>query len=310
MTVGIVVCNALESIVIADARGSMSGRKIYVNRKLTTFSGENYNGALCGAGDINHLYDIYNNLKNISGENLDDFVKGIHRHFRGKINDEYDLLLKSVKEDVEQGASLIEDEQAKEAYISAVTGDKIEQYNVDREGIDSIVLVSGFDGESGRIRNYGIMKGTYEESLNPFVSIGNGTDASNLNFAAKFLGIDPDKLRTEDLLFFAINGYSWSTLNEGIGNTPTIAHISEGNTTLLSTKQSLACLNLSGGYLAEFNPELNVRTARGYIRDILDGSVDYEKIASLLERDEETITSTVIPYTSWQETANRKIFRT
>jgi hypothetical protein len=99
-------------------------------------------------------------------------------------------------------------------------------------------------------------------------------------------------------------------VNQGVGGTPKIAVVSKKGTRVLDPKRTVAVANLSGAYLAGGSRQLTVGNTRNAMGKILEEeSPRYDVIARQMGSDPKTITGIYIPFSSWQEQANRKFFR-
>ncbi len=102
-----------------------------------------------------------------------------------------------------------------------------------------------------------------------------------------------------------------ATLNQGVGGTPKIAQINKNGVRVLELPRARALANLSGAYLAEFSPRLAIDRTRGFFDEVLNKeSPNYKRIAERAGIEPQTLTGIYVPYSSWQESANTRRFRT
>ena len=124
-------------------------------------------------------------------------------------------------------------------------------------------------------------------------------------FAQKLQGIDTTKLDVPEMVFHAINAFSHSTVNQGVGGTPRMALVNSAGVHEYSLRQTRAVGNLSGAYLAEFSPGLGKTATLEAMRFvIMEDNGDVSSIAQMLDLNESAVTSLLVPYSVWQERAN------
>ena len=312
MTVGVVLTNGLEAVVIADSRVSGFGRQSDSVNKMGVFSSENYSGVIFGAGNANLIEEVIKYANQFSGENLKDFISAAQLQHKSSVDNNDMAYLRYLKGEIDKKAdTMFADEAERNQFIQQQTAMAIQQYEQFKnnpEGQTSFILTA-FDRSRKKIRNFFINTNTYDENFLDRIEIGSGSDGANMYFVTKLQGLDITKLSLSDMAFFVTNAYSQSTINQGVGGTPKIAIVSEDGTVVLDVKKSRVLANISGAYLAEFPASgLSHSRTRSYFSEVLGGSPRYGIIAQVLGLNKETLTTTYIPFSSWQERANNLMF--
>ena len=343
MTVGISFSQGqrLEAIVITDSRVSHSGRQSDSVNKAGEFSAENYHGVVFGSGNGNLIEGVIRNLGELESPTLENYVSGIHSAHKlrqdntdqsylisnsAEIKKKASLLLPRTQLDTIRQTSKQMPEEQREQFIQhqmMALQQKYDQFieqenkaamqNYDqfkRESSTGFIVVA-FDKDKGKIRQWHIGQNTYQELFMDHIEIGSGFDGANMYLAANLQGIGlGTELNTADLSFFALNAYNSSSINQGVGGTPRIISISgEGNSSL-QDHQINAFVNLSGAYLSRFSEEeLTHKKTREYMQAMLKEKEGiYNKVAKTLDLNVGALQTLTIPYSTWQERANKKLF--
>lgn len=314
MTVGITLSNGLEAIVITDSRASgLMGRQSDSVNKMGEFSKDNYAGVIFGSGSGNLIEEILRNLDSIPGEQLEEFVAEVHKRHKSSIDRFSNSYLQAQREEIYRKASMIQDEAEQKQFIQQQTGMVLQQYDQMKQDPShrTEFVLTAFDKKAKKVRIFYIDANQTGEYSSDHIEIGSGSDGANLYFATKLQGIDARKLNAADMAFFVTNAYSLSTVNLGVGGTPKIAKISEDGSEVLDPEKTRVLGNLSGGYLSEFNQDLTAQKTREHFKAILDSNQrpDYEPVTKLLDLNTNTLTTTYIPLSSWQDRANSQHFK-
>jgi hypothetical protein len=309
MTVGIALTNGLEAIIITDSRASGFGRESDSIRKMGEFLNDNYFGVIFGTGDADSILGIIKNLALITEEDLDRYVLTLQSIYKNNFDKEKNQYFASIKDQINQKASLIENAEEKEHYVRKEINKIIESYEQSKRQ-EGFLAILAYDKQKKKIRKHTISSSYVHENYSDHIEIGSGSDGANLYLSNKLQGVEASKLKINDLLFFALNSYSSSTVNIGVGGTPIIARVSEEGCDFLSAENINTIGNVSGAYLSEYpNSHLNFNSTRKILNDIMNGNnLDFIKIAKNIGLNEQTLKNTYIPYKSWQETANRMHF--
>lgn len=311
MTVGISLTNGREAIVIADSRSTASsgGRYSDSAEKILGCSHDTYHGFLLEAGQGNLTMGIFSKVRGVSYKCLDELVAAVSENFRGAIDKIDADYVATNKREIEKNAMAISDEEARAQYMRQEIERLLKAFGERKKEnpvYHSYFAGVAFDKKAGKVRQFWINENVANELYMPYILLGSGDDGAHLYFSAKLQGIKPDKLSSADLSFHAMNAYSFATLNVGVGGTPLIGTISSEETRILDAERAIAAANISGAYLAEGHQKLTRRKAKRYISEVLHSkNPPYKNIAQEVGINVEAMTTLVIPYSSWQEKANR-----
>ncbi len=310
MTVGITFTNGLEAIVITDKRVSGSGRQSDSVDKMGEFNGAGYQGVIFGSGSGSLVESVIQRLDKLKGETPPEFVINIYNHLQDKLTGLITFTTKEEQNKIKRKAKFIADEEAQKQFVQGELARLI-------EGIDKRIgehpdfrtefIVTLYDTATERVANFYINRSYHGEAFAPHHEIGSGADAANLYLSAALQGVDNKKLTAGELLFYVITAYAHANLNEGVGGTPKIAHISERGCKILPVEQSKALTNLSGAYVSRYEPSLTPDIMKKYCRELLAGKKNYfNRIARMLKMTPDSLTTMAVPYSSWQERANSR----
>jgi hypothetical protein len=314
MTVGIGFTNGIEAVVITDSRVSSrvsgSGRQSDSVDKMGTFSTEKYSGVIYGTGSANVLLGTIKLLKDFSkSNNLDSFTEEVFKEYKIRI-DEYDTqVLESSVNEIRKKSKLIEKEEERNQFERKGIHEIIEDYDKNKSLMNTPMTIVSYDNEKKKIRVFEVNQVFKAEVFSAHGEIGAGRDGANLYLSAKLQGKNIDKLSLSEMIFFTLNAYSFSTVNQGVGGTPKIAIISEKGYNILEPEKTIALTNLSGAYLSEVSPsEIDNSSTKKIIEYILNNDKpNYISFAQKIGINEDTFKNIYIPYSSWQERANRKV---
>ncbi len=310
MTVGITLTNGIESVMIADSRETSGQRESDRAKKIALFNSTGYSGAICAAGQANYIESIFKKINDYRIDALVDFSKIISDDVLTEMKSQVYSRAKPLVDDTYLKASWIANKSEKDKFLKQNISRVMSDYDAElRRASNLSFLISGFDNEKNKIKTLLANPGNNLEIHDVHYEIGSGTDGSNLYLNEKLQGIAPQNLSFDELLFFAINAYSKSNINRGVGGTPTIALISKDNTSLLSDENVIALGNISGAYLSEFNSKkINRDFFMVALGDMRANRLDYDKVAHALKLTPYATNSMYIPFNSWQETTNRTMF--
>ena len=219
--------------------------------------------------------------------------------------------MQAQKNEAFKKASLYPEGEEKEKFIKRELVQIRKSFERNKRETASYFILVAYDQQSNKARIFYINSQRQIEDPKGHQEIGSGMDGANLYLVSKLQGTDTRKLSEIELAFYVVNAYSLSTVNQGVGGTPRIARISKNGCNMLPTERTIALTNLSGAYLAEFpGSDLSTNIMREHIKEIMDAeNPNYDAIAEKLRLNNDTLTTMCIPYSSWQERANRILFR-
>lgn len=310
MTVGIAFTNGLEAIAITDSRSSGLGRQSDSVDKMGNFSSDKYSGIIFGTGSGNLIEGVIRNLNSFSADSLDKFVEAVHNSYKGRVDVHDASYLKSMAVEIEKKAQLIGNKEEKKQFIRHRTSELMQEYDGSKKNNMTYFILAGYDKDKEKIRLFSIDQFRCVEVCTNHMEAGSGIDGANLYLGTKLQGVDTTQLTLADLTFFALNAFSTSTVNQGVGGTPKIAMISKDGCEIIPAEKTVVLANLSGAYLSEFPASvLDHESARKRFHEVLTAaSPGYGMMAQELGLNEDTLKTTYIPYSSWQERANRMLF--
>jgi len=257
MSVGILLTNGLEAIIIADGRAISDDKKQPFD-KLKIFSHDAYHGAICGVGFTSDIDSVFE---------------------RSRPCKDLPRLVECLKENVRKNVPT-------------------------KDG--ATFIFSGYDKETREIVSLRLTKKTNHQIWMPYHCIGIGSTEANNYFKEHVGKVSVESLSMDSLLFHALNAYSHSTLIESVGHTPKIVLLSKDASFLLPVEKTIACINLAGAYLVDYHPNLSQDKTQRYFKEIVGKEEpNYVKIAKNLTLDAQSFTTLLVPYSSWQETADR-----
>ncbi|HLC53376.1 MAG TPA: hypothetical protein VJK03_02425 [Candidatus Nanoarchaeia archaeon] len=308
MTVGISFTNDKEAIAITDSRVSSGIRQSDAVDKMTTFTRPGYHGVLFGTGLATLLEGVRKHIPGCLEDTFDKFVVSLQTPYQAIVNTFERTRLAGEKEKVLAKASLIDNPEHKERFINDQLGELMRKFDKDREESYTCFITTAYDRSQGRTRHWYFSDVDRAQMEVPHIEIGSGRDAANLYFTTKLQGIEPRTLTRDQLAFFAMNAYSMSTVNQGVGGVPKIALIDKDECRIIDARNAIAMANLSGAYLAEtLRDGVDRPTVERYMGRLLSPNYTPDDLlANILNVNEETLTTTYIPYSSWQVKKNRK----
>ncbi len=316
MTVGISLSNGLEAVIVTDTRASTQSRHSDMIEKSAEFKADHYHGTLFGSGLANLVLEVFSALPGLSSDDLDlaQYATKVQGFLKEKRDGADRKIIAAMKEDIHKRAEIFATDEERKAYIKQETERALKEYEGHQEcshhGKDPIratnfVLV-GFDAKSSRVRGFTIYSSGLMEVFSPQLMTGSGTDGADMYFQMKLQGIDTKNLTIAELVLHALNAYGYATVNEGVGGTPKIVHVSRGGIVVVPRDNVAAVSNLCHAYLAGFDTKLDRATTLDLVNEGLKESPRYDGIAQLLALNVETLTTMAIPYSTWQERANSR----
>ena len=312
MTVGISFTNGLEAIVIADSRASQSGRQSDSFDKMGEFNHSSYHGVIFGAGDGNLFGGVIKNLKFEDRKTLDDYVSAIQEAHKQRIDRSSKSYLESQKAEIHKKASLLPKGSKRQQFVNKEIAKVLQAYDQSMQDPQNqtVFVVVAYDNQKQRIRQFQMHFTGYSENYTDHIEIGSGADGANMYFMTRLQGVDSKKLNSADLAFFVVNGYSLSTVNQGVGGTPKMVHITAEKNEIIDGDRTRVLANLSGAYLAEFPvPVLTRASTKNLMNEVLnEENPRYEDIAKTVGLNEIALKTALIPYSVWQERANKQLF--
>jgi hypothetical protein len=337
MTVGIAFSHdkRLEAIVVTDSRASGMSRQSDSANKVGEFSSDGYHGVIFGTGNGTVIEGAIKNLDSLKATDLSVYMDDINALCLGIQNRTDVPYLAALKKEIEKKASIYNldvesmqqtalslPQEQRESYVQHKIRTSLErreqfveqelskalsQYDQSKAQTGAQFIAVSFDKTQNKIRTF-YLSSVIMELFIDHIEIGSGQDGSNIYFAANLQGIGHKaELDTASLVFHAVNAYSNSTINQGVGGTPRILRVTRDGVESLPREQVVTLINLSGAYLAGFNEEkLTHRGTEQLVRDVLaKKSTD---IAAALDLNENALRSRMIPYSSWKECINSKFY--
>ncbi|MBI5001954.1 hypothetical protein HZC31_01065 [Candidatus Woesearchaeota archaeon] len=309
MTVGISLTNGKEAIVIADSRVSAAGRQSDSANKLDTFSCNNYAGVLFGAGYGNLVLGVLKSLSSFKGGSLDQFIEVVVRDHQQRVRNADCSYLEYVKGEIQKKAEVIADEEQKRRFIYEEQHKAMENYARNKQVADTIFTVVAYDQQADKVRLFSINEASAMQNFQDHSEIGSGADGAHMYLSTKLQGVDTTQLPLQDLIFFALNAYNQATVNQGVGGTPKIAVVSKQGIKVLEYERTVALANLSGACLSGFPEGVTSDTVRKSLAAIATGeNPQYPEIAAIVGIEPTVLSGLYVPYSSWQERANRQLF--
>ncbi len=327
--------------MITDTR--VSGRQRHSDsvNKAGHFHNDNFHGVVYGTGSANIIEGINKNMHPKAEHTFEEFVKTVYLEMKSVLDSSDRAYLESARAEIYKKAEVflpefvlgvikgraksyseteqtnfIKDEMkiAKEKYDKCIE----QQYQQVKDAYDmasrnrnTLITVTGFDKKINKIRQFQFNEQGYWEINSDHIEIGSGSDGANLYFSTTFSGINSETpLSTIDLILHSVNAFNYSTVNHGVGGTPKIIRISEKEDKPYSPDKVRALVNLSGAYISKFNEKkLNYLKNRQLAQKILSGDAKvYSELSAILDLNETAIKEVLIPFSSWQERTNHKLY--
>jgi len=307
MTVHIILSNSTDSVVISDSRMSGKGTKSDIRQKLQPIKTAHYHGFVYGTGKSDKITLGYEKAKEFPGEEIKGLSDSLSHFFRETL--EYSLRQSYASRLSEFGtASEVFDRLQKRKKTKAHLIKTIQQD--ERELIlenEAKLQVLAYEKRSDSVQLYEVTRKDVEKRPTEFSGIGGGFRIARLYLESKMQGLDIKSLSTASLLFYLSSAYAFCNIDEGVGGTPNIGVVNKRENKILPLEITLPIVNIAGAYLAELDETFfsKARTI-SHIEEILSGKADLHRIARRLGLTKEGLVSTHIPFSSFQERANRE----
>jgi len=300
MTVGLCLSNGKEAFVLADLAMSVGSDVGLIGKKISVNLGKKSSAILCGCGD--------GNLTQLLVEEDFDYTFGTLEEFRKTIHDYIDdYILNEVSNTLEGEKGLsISLETGKITKTHDDAKGKKNQIQISNDRIEKICSYTGLvvGAENNKLKVYKIKRGSSERvNLLDLNRTGAGlTKARNYNYL--FMpGIDLEKCNNTDLALQVMSAYCFSESITSVGGTPELYSLDkEGSVYNYNLTQRCAMFNVAA---ARLTGQINMPQAN-WMFDSLLHDKDYNEIARSLDLTPTTLTTTTIPYLSWQERVNHK----
>lgn len=307
MTVGIAITNGREALAITDCRVSGGGRQSDSVDKMGHFDRPNFSGVIFGTGLGNQIEGILRNLDEFKGVDFDSYIAEMQTVFSREVDAYKSREVESRKKDIITKAALIVNDRERAEFIKKMTFDHLRDY--DRAGQGAFFASVAYDRDKKKIRFLNFSLPNRYELFTKVQCIGSGSDGADLSLSTKLQGLDITKLSPEELAYFATNAYVISTMNQGVGGTPKLAKIAENGVTIYNQERAVALANISGAFSAEYCADLMPRITIDLFGEVMnERKPNYGAIARTLNLNKDSLTSICIPYSSWQERSNRRLF--
>ncbi len=303
MTVGLTLSNGLEAIVITDKRVSDGRRQSDVANKAGVLNADNYNCVLFGSGNGSYVFDLIDGIGTYNAGNFDELFSELSRTHQSSFLKNMGQMVQTWREQANVRVQVEQDERKRDALFDQMKSQIMQQYDKliqDPQHTTTFLLV-GYDAEKRKIRTYFISHNGSAEINMPNYQIGSGADGAGMYFSEELQGIDLKRLSPENLLHHALNAYSVSTINQGVGGTPCIVHVSHDGAVSLPRERAVALANLVGAYRAGM-PNVDEAIVDESLAGAFNGKLDIGKIGSKLAMG--NVGLVYVPFSSWKEAAN------
>lgn len=266
MTVGIVLSNGLEAVLLCDEVLSMVSNDGTIEdtiTKLGTFNHSRYHGAIVGAGDGNMTiggiskFSTTQTRENDSvttTQDLDEFVKAVSDYVAKKLDaDDKEWLAEKIN-NARKKAATINDKPESDRFFEAEKAKIFQEFDEakhDQAHTPPVeFLIAAYDAINKTMRKF-LVRGTSIEEIHlPHHEIGYGVNAARLYFAESMPGVEPSSLITPELAFHTSCAFMKSTIEAGVGGTPRMAFVGEKRTRNLDSAAVAALTNVCGYFLA------------------------------------------------------------
>ena len=307
MTVGIAINNGKEAVAVTDCRVSGGGRQSDSVDKMGHFNLSNFSGVIFGTGPANHIEGILRNLDAFNAETLEEYIAQMQNIYSNEFHAYKEREVEASKKDIGMRAALITDEKERTDFIRKIIFDQLRDFEKSNQG--ALFSSVSYDQKRKKVRilNFNLLNRF--EMFTKTQCIGSGSEGADLSLSTRLQGLDVTKLSPEELAYFATNAYVISTMYQGVGGTPKLAKVTESGVTLYEQERAVALTNISGAFSSEYNPELTPRRTIDLFSEVMNKEKpNYQTIARLLKLNTDALTTICIPYSSWQERSNRRLF--
>ncbi len=291
MTIGLCLSNSKESFVLTDKAFTTIQEQGYIGNKLGSQSTEKFNALYAMSGNYGNLVNLLVERK-IDCETFDDFKNS----FLEIVNDFFnDLILSKY--------------HAKRDYVLDLKKGQVQRKPSKQLTITSNIIKKLYSF-------YGLMSVSIENELRTFNFDSEGFTPTNVctlhkigsgtTFARSYLnnfmsGLEISSLSNTELLFHIMCAYNLASATTTVGGTPEVQSLDlEGNIHSYSLDQRCAMSNVAAAYLTHLINKPQV----SWMFEAIFEKKDYSDISRILNLTTTTLTTTTIPFLSWQERAN------
>ncbi|MBI4438302.1 hypothetical protein HY640_00040 [Candidatus Woesearchaeota archaeon] len=313
MTVGISVTNGLEAVIITDARVTQGARQTDAGIKAAVFNADTFGGVIFGAGNGDYIWEVLSTINGLQQDTLKETVESANALHQARVFSYYTEYLETKMREIYMKARLIQDPGQQDEFVRIKRNELMHEYDQHQQNPANRTqfAVVGFDinGSPG-IKTFCFDFGRLAQCFGDTIYLGGGADASNIYLIEELQGIDTKLLRKPDLLFYALNAYALSTLNTGVGGTPTIAMVERGGARTLGHELSVVLTNLTGAYKARV-PSIGLTDdeTKGFIAQVVSKGLTPDVLGNLSSRlglSPESVGSIYMPFSSWKKKANNE----
>lgn len=304
MTVGITFSNRVEAVVCTDSRACTLGRVSNSVNKIEGFDTSKYHAAIIGAGNGNFVQGVFKKAADYTKEeSVDEFTNAVESYYLDEVLGVKKAYVRRALKEIEVKAGIIIDEEEKKRFTDSKRAEVLRQLE-DTSSLSELAIIA-YDSAHNAIRIFDISQGGKNEAHMNKIFIGTGRDCAHVYMSQKMEGIDEKNLEVRDLLFMAVNSFSYATINAGVGGSPQIAVVNKQGIRKFTSKEANIAGNVSGAYLSEF---ITRNYAVDVMKDLIDKKIKDGMIAKEIGLTTNILTSGVIPANVWQEMANRKFY--
>ncbi|NIA04279.1 MAG: hypothetical protein GWP09_02925 [Nitrospiraceae bacterium] len=342
-----------ESITVTDARESYENRQSNSASKLTELDTNLFNGVVYGTGNGDTIKLVHRKIEEITRRNynkgIESFVEKIFNYYGDREEKFKNISTKHIKSEtinklrivpLSELRILLDREKQKnkknnpndkslddilnhlETYVSEkIDGildnsinKALKDYNEYQKISNTELVFILYDKQKKTVRSFISTLQAWKEIFTDHIEVGSGNDGANFYLINQLQGVNLNSdIQLNTLLFYAINAYNYSTLNQGVGGTPTVTLMKADKRTTLLPFQVKTLVNLSGIYLARLD-EVPLKTSqvKDYYRKVINTTSSsytfYSDLADELGLNKQTLTGLTIPYSSWQESSTLHLF--
>ncbi|MFH1455595.1 MAG: hypothetical protein ABIF40_01455 [archaeon] len=293
MTVGLCLSNGKEAFVLTDRLRSQNTEGGYHATKQSSKFGKKSSLILSCSGnsDLNQLL----HEEDMTFGSLDDFNKIIHGFIENYFHD-----------------YLVQSERGKKSFLINLSdkghkkGRKREHLKLTQKEIDEVIqhtsMVVGV--ENNKIRIYQVnVKGPRRLKVQTLNKHGSGMYMARRYLNSFMSGVNFESLSNQNMALHIMSAYSYAQLMTSVGGTPDLHSIdTKGTIYNYNLAQRCAMSNVASARMVQ---TVGLAQAR-WMFDSIFQEKDYDDIARTLNLTETTLTTTTIPYLSWQERVNHK----
>ncbi len=329
MSVGIVLNNDDNGVIIVDSRVSTNYRESDSVNKIETFKKRYSHGVVFGSGSGNLVLSLNKKLKELDEKNIEDLINRVHHELVKRIDKKDKTYLENIVNEYEKinsslyvskrkifrklkGINLLEKSDREK--INYLTEKMMKKYDeildkdiseiksnyFDRKRNNKTEFITVmFDSNLEKIRKYHLDYVTKEEVFFDYEIIGSGKDYAHSYLSENLVGNNVGNFSLEDLIHFGINSYSKSTLNRGVGGIPKVYILNSEKVKKLNRDQSIELSYISGMNLSNLI-DLSRKKINEHYNQVLNNNFDIEKFISDY-KVEDMVNNFYIPYSSFLE---------